>query len=261
MDNLINNLSNEELESHYKEKEKSRKNRKAKQKSKEKLIISGQGHALIKRLEKEKFNNKIPYITPEYVKYTRKEKFILLDKCTEDKLGYYLKNPNKYKVQKSKYYEMILDSFEFERLYYVYLKILVTEITFLDEYSKEIISVDTEQDLHLRNGRYEYSEKWEEIFTKITGIKLKDAVESLNKDYKNIRNLGEPRKKSYKKKLKEYKELEKSSKILKKKTVRTKRRKITKDILNEAKSYGLDSEEFENLISNLPTKDKTEYLY
>lgn len=136
MDNLINSLPNEELESHYKEKEKSRKTRKSKQKSKEKLIISGQDHALIKRLEKEKFNNKIPYITPEYVKYTRKEKFILLDKYTEDKLGYYLKNPNKYKVQKSKYYEMILDSFEFERLYYVYLKILVTEITFLDEYSK-----------------------------------------------------------------------------------------------------------------------------
>lgn len=89
MDIRIEYLSNKELENQNgelenrnKEKEKSRKTRKANKKSKEKLIISGQGHALIKRLEKEEFNTKVAYQPPKYVKYTRKEKYILLNKCT-----------------------------------------------------------------------------------------------------------------------------------------------------------------------------------
>lgn len=159
MDIRIENLSNEELENRNKEKEKSRKTRKANQKSKEKLIVSGQGHALIKRLEKEEFNTKIEYNTPKWVEYTRKEKYTLLDKCTEDQLDFYLKNPNKYRIQQSPYYEMVSDSFEFERLYYIYLKDLVYEMTFFDINDKEIISLDTKENLNIKNGKYEFSSK------------------------------------------------------------------------------------------------------
>lgn len=252
---------NEELENRNKEKEKSRKTRKANKKSKEKLIISGQGHALIKRLEKEEFNTKAAYQPPKYVKYTRKEKYVLLDKCTEDQLDLYLQNPNKYRVQQSSYYEMVSDSFEFGRLYYIYSKDLVSEMTFLDINDKEIVSLDTKENLDIKNGKYEFSPKWEKIFVDITGMNLKDAVESLNKGYKNIKYANEPRNQRYRKKLQEYKKLNNSSKILKKKITKTKRRKKTKNILNRAKSFDFNSEEFENITSNLPTKDETEYLY
>lgn len=267
MDIRIEYLSNEELENQNgelenrnKEKEKSRKTRKANKKSKEKLIISGQGHALIKRLEKEEFNTKVAYQPPKYVKYTRKEKYILLDKCTEDQLDFYLQNPNKYRLQQSSYYEMVSDSFEFERLNYIYLKDLVSEITFFDINDKEIISLDTKKNLDIKNGKYEFSHKWEKIFVDITGMNLRDAIESLNKGHKNIRYANEPRNQKYRKKLKEYKKLGNSSKILKKKITKTKRRKKTRNILNRAKSFDFNSEEFENITSNLPTKDETEYL-
>ena len=261
MDIRIENLSNEELENRNKEKEKSRKTRKANKKSKEKLIISGQGNTLIKRLEKEEFNIKVAYQHPKYVKYTRKGKYVLLDKCTEDQLDFYLQNPNKYRVQPSSYYEMVSDSFEFERLYYIYLKDLVSEMTFFDINDKEIVSLDTKENLDIKNGKYEFSPKWEKIFINITGISLKDAVESLNKGHKNIRYANEPRNQKYRKKLKEYERLNNSSKVLKKKITKTKRRKKTKNILNRAKSFDFNSEEFENITSNLPTKDETEYLY
>lgn len=252
---------NEELENRNKEKEKSRKTRKSNQKSKKKLIISGQGHALIKRLEREKINTKIVYQPPKYVKYTRKEKYILLDKCTEDQLDFYLQNPNKYRVQQSSYYEMVSDNFEFERLYYIYLKDLVSEMNFFDANDKEIISLETKENLNIKNGKYEFSPKWEKIFINITGMGLKDAVESLNKRHKNIRYANEPRNQKYRKKLKEYERLNNSSKVLKKKITKTKRRKKTRNILNRAKSFDFNSEEFENITSNLPTKDETEYLY
>lgn len=90
MDIKLNYLLDEELNSRNKEKEKFRKTRKANKKSKEKLITSGQGYTLIKRLEKEEFNKKAVYQPPKYVKYTRKEKYILLDKCTGDQLDFYL---------------------------------------------------------------------------------------------------------------------------------------------------------------------------
>lgn len=268
MDIRIEYLSNEELENQNgelenrnKEKEKSRKTRKANKKSKEKLIISGQGHALIKRLEKEEFNTIVAYQPPKYVKYTRKEKYILLDKCTEDQLDFYLRNPNKYRLQQSSYYEMVSDSFEFERLYYIYLKDLVSEITFFDINDKEIISLDTKKNLDIKNGKYEFSPKWKKIFIDITGMNLKDAVESLNKGYKNIKYANEPRNQKYRKKLKQYQKLENSSKVLKKKITKIKRRKKTRNILNKAKRFDFNSEEFENITSNLPTKDETEYLY
>lgn len=261
MDIRIDYPPNEELNNRNKEKEKYRKTRKANQKSKEKLIIGGQGHALIKRLEKEEFNTKVIYQYPKYVRYTRKEIYILLDKCTEDQLDFYLKNPNKYKVQQSSYYEMVYDSFEFERLYYIYLKDLVSEMTFLDINDKEVISLDTKENLNIKNGKYEFSSKWEKIFVDITGMKLKDAVKSLNIRRRNIRYANEPRNRKYIKKLKEYEKLNNSSKILKKKMTKTKRRKKAKNILNRAKSFDFNSEEFENITSNLPTKDETEYLY
>lgn len=261
MDIRIDKLPNEELENRNKEKEKSRKTRKANKKSKEKLIISGQGHALIKRLEKEEFNTKAVYHLPKYVKYTMKEKYTLLDKCTEEQLDFYLGNPNKYKVQQSSYYEIVSDSFEFERLYYIYLKDLVSEMTFLDANDKEIISLDIKKNLNIKNGKYEFTPKWEKIFIDITGITLKDAVKSLNKRNKNIRYANEPKNQRYRKKLQEYKKLNNSSKILKKKIAKTKRRKKTRNILNRAKSFDFNSEEFENITSNLPTKDETEYLY
>lgn len=261
MDIGIDNLVNEELNSRNKEKEKFRKTRKANKKSKEKLITSGQGHTLIKRLEKEEFNKKAVYQPPEYVKYTRKEKYILLDKCTVDQLDFYLQNPNKYSIKQSSYYEMVSDSFEFERLYYIYLKDLVSEITFLDKNDKEIISLDTKENLDIKNGKYEFSPEWEKILIDITGINLKDAVKSLNKSHKNVRYANEPRNQKYRKKLKEYENLNNSSKILKKKIIKTKRRKKTKNILNRAKRFDFNSEEFENITSNLPTKDETEYLY
>ena len=261
MDIRIDKLPNEELENRNKEKEKSRKTRKANKKSKEKLIISGQGYALIKRLEKEEFNTKVAYQPPKYVKYTRKEKYILLNKCTEDQLDFYLQSPNKYRVQQSSYYEMVSDSFEFERLYYIYLKDLVSEMTFFDINDKEIISLDTKENLDIKNGKYEFSPRWKKIFIDITGINLRDAIESLNKEHKNIRYANEQKKKKYIKKLREYKRLNNSSKILKKKITKTKRRKKTRNILNRAKSFDFNSEEFENITSNLPTKDETEYLY
>lgn len=261
MDTKIDYLPNEELNNRNKEKEKSRKTRKANNKSKEKLIISGRGHTLIKRLEKEEFNTKVIYQSPKYVRYTRKEKYVLLDKCTEDQLDFYLQNPNKYKVQQSSYYEMVSDSFEFERLYYIYLKDLVSEIIFLDINDKEIISLDTKENLNIKNGKYEFSSKWENIFTYITGMNLKDAVESLNKSHKNVRYANEPRNRKYRHKLKEYERLNNLSRILKKKITKTKRRKKAKNILNRAKSFDFNSEEFENITSNLPTKDETEYLY
>lgn len=261
MDIRIDKLPNEELGNRNKEKEKSRKTRKANQKSKEKLIVSGQGHALIKRLEKEQFNNKIEYNTPKWVEYIRKEKYTLLDKCTEDQLDFYLKNPNKYRVQQSSHYEMVSDSFKFEILYYIYLKDLVSEITFFDINDKEIISLDTKKNLDIKNGKYEFTPKWEKIFIDITRITLKDAVKSLNKRNKNIRYANEPRNQKYIKKLREYKRLNNSSKVLKKKITKTKRRKRTRNILNRAKSFDFNSEEFENITSNLPTKDETEYFY
>lgn len=261
MDIRIDKLPNEELGNRNKEKEKSRKTRKANQKSKEKLIVSGQGHALIKRLEKEQSNTKVAYQPPKYVKYTRKEKYILLDKCTEDQLDFYLQNHNKYRVQQSSYYEMVSGSFEFERLYYIYLKDLVYEMTFFDANDKEIVSLDTRENLNIKNGKYDFSPKWEKIFADITGMNLRDAIESLNKRHKNIRYANEPRNQKYRKKLKEYKKLGNSSKILKKKITKTKRRKKTRNILNRAKSFDFNSEEFENITSNLPTKDETEYLY
>lgn len=261
MDIRIDYLSNEELENRYKEKEKSRKTRKANKKSKEKLIVSGQGHALIKRLEREQFNNKIEYKTPKWVEYTRKKKYTLLDKCTEDQLDFYLQNPNKYRLQQSSYYEMVSDSFEFERLYYIYLKDLVSEITFFDINDKEIISLDTKKNLDIKNGKYEFSHKWEKIFVDITGINLRDAIESLNKGHKNIRYANEPRNQKYIKKLREYKRLNNSSKVLKKKITKTKRRKKTRNILNKAKRFDFNSEEFGNITSSLPTKNETEYLY
>lgn len=261
MDIGIDNLANEELENRNKEKEKSRKTRKANKKSKEKLIISGQGHSLIKRLEKEEFNTKVVYQPPKYVKYTRKEKYVLLDKCTEDQLDFYLQNPNKYRVQQSSYYEMVSDGFEFERLYYICLKDLVSEMTFFNANNKEIISLDTKENLDIKNGKYEFSPKWEKIFADITGMNLRDAVESLNKGHKNVRYANEPRNQKYRKKLKGYEKLNNSSKVLKKKITKTKRRKKTRNILNRAKSFDFNSEEFENITSNLPTKDETEYLY
>lgn len=261
MDTKIDYLPNEELNNRNKEKEKSRKTRKANKKSKEKLIISGRGNTLIKRLEKEEFNNKVVYQPPKYVRYTRKEKYILLDKCTEDQLDFYLKNPNKYKVQQSSYYEMISDSFEFERLYYIYLKDLVSEMTFLDMNDKEIISLDTKENLNIKNGKYEFSSKWEKIFIDITRINLKDAVKSLNREHKNMRYANVPRNQKYRNKLTEYGRLNNSSKILKKKITKTKRRKKTKNILNRAKRFDFKSEEFEKMTSILPTKDETEYLY
>lgn len=235
MDVKLDNLSNEELNNRNKEKEKSRKTRKANKKSKEKLIISGRGHTLIKRLEKEEFNTKAVYQTPKYVKYTRKEKYTLLDKCTEDQLNFYLQNPNKYKVQQSSYYEMISDSFEFERLYYIYLKYLVSEMTFLDAKDKEIISLDIKENLNIKNGKYEFSPKWEKIFTDITGMNLRDAVESLNKRHRNIRYANVPRNQKYRDKLKEYERLNNLSRVLKKKITKTKRRKKTRNILNRAR--------------------------
>lgn len=261
MDIKLDNLSYEELNIRNKEKEKSRKTRKANQKSKEKLIISGQGHTLIKRLEKEEFNNKVVYQSPKYVKYTRKEKYILLDKCTKDQLDFYLQNPNKYKVQQSSSYEMISDRFEFERLYYIYLKDLVSEMTFLDAKDKEIINLDTKENLNIKNGKYEFFPRWEKIFIDITGMNLEDAVKSLNKRHKNVRYANEPRNQKYRNKLKEYERLDNSSKILKKKITKTKRRKKAKNILNRAKRFDFNSEEFENMASNLPTKDEMEYLY
>lgn len=121
--------------------------------------------------------------------------------------------------------------------------------------------METKENLDIKNGKYEFSPKWKKIFIDITGMTLKDAVESLNKGYKNIKYDNEPRNQKYRKKLKQYQKLENSSKVLKKKIIKTKRRKKTRNILNRAKSFDFNSEEFENITSNLPTKDETEYLY
>ena len=120
----------------------------------------------------------------------------------------------------------------------------------------------TEEKFDTRPGRYSFSNYWDNMFIDKFGINVEGVVKALEYESKSNNYIfDEPRKEKYKKKLNKYKDLERSSKVLSKKRIKTKRRKKTKNIMDRAKHYEIDSDEYIDLMSTLPTKDSVEYLY
>lgn len=66
---------------------KARKSRKFRQKAKEKLVLSGYGHSLVKRLAKEESNKlEFEWRAPKYWDYKINQRYVFLSNYIEDEL-------------------------------------------------------------------------------------------------------------------------------------------------------------------------------
>lgn len=246
-------------------KAKARRARKSKQRAKEKLLISGHGHSIIKRLEKEKFNEvDFEWEEPKYIEYERYMVYKPFRWFTEDELDYYrewYKLHDDIKIVPTKYYKLC--SGEPRRVYKIYRRREAKRIVLYNKDDEDFLTGildDEDCVIPVSTGKYEFSDFWDKLFIEYFGNNIKDTFYYPDNG-RNKRIDGKARDPKYKKKLKKYQELESSSKILKKKRTYKKVRSKTKNITDKAKKYDFDSDEYIDLMSILPTKDTAEYIY
>ena len=270
MDNYIDKILNfHELEEREYTQElnkaKTRKIRKSRQREKEKLVRSGYGGSIIRRLKKETFNgHEKEWKEPDYIIYKEFQTFERV--CTGSPYDEFATKSdyNKKRIEAglirfvpSPYFS--LSERGLKRLYYL------EELT--DNYAVDIYingevydRIYFDSPLNLKP----YKEYEEDLGRVYLGHTLKEAFIIANTPFSYFtRNelLDLPRKNKYEKKLKKYENLENSSKVLKKKDVEMKRRKMEKNLLNKAFNYDYDSDEFMDIVGVLPDKDKTVYRY
>lgn len=266
MEKILNfrELEDRELVQEF-NKARTRNLRKSRQREKEKLVRSGYGGSIIRRLKKEIFNGPDKeWKKPDYIVYKEFQTFERV--CGPNLYEDYSFETDYRKEQISKglikfvpspYFS--LSERGFKRLYYL------EELT--DNYAVDIYingevydRIYFDSPLNLKPYK-KYEEDLGDVFL---GHTLKDAFIIANTPFSYFtRNelLDLPRKCEYEKKLKKYETLENSSKVLKKKEVETKRRKMEKNLLNRALKYDYDSDKFMDIVGVLPSKDEIVYKY